>query len=68
MYLFKIYFTIITSRSTTTYWGSLHEVMAKVQDCGFEVSEFHLQLRYYVHFQTYTFGKDMILLIFLAKG
>ena len=31
--------------------------MAKVRNCGFEVSGFELQSRYYVHFQTNTFGK-----------
>ena len=27
-------------------------VMAKMLDCGLEVSDFELQSRYYVHFQT----------------
>ena len=31
----------------------------KVLDCGHEVSEFELQLRYYIHFRTNTLGKDM---------
>ena len=31
--------------------------MAKVRDCSLEVSEFELQPRYYVRFQTNTFGK-----------
>ena len=34
-------------------------IMAKVLDCGAEVSEFELQSRNYVHFRTNTFGKGM---------
>ena len=33
--------------------------MAKVLDCGLEVHEFELQLRYYVHFRTNSPGKNM---------
>ena len=43
-------------------------VMVKVMDCGIVVSEFKLQSRYYVHFQTNTLGKDMNPLIFPTMG
>ena len=33
--------------------------MVKAQDSGIILSEFKLQLRYYVHFQTNTLGKGM---------
>ena len=33
--------------------------MAKVRDCGLEVSEFELKSRYYVHVQHNTIGKSM---------
>ena len=33
--------------------------MVKAMDCGIVVSEFELQLRYYVHFQANTLGKGM---------
>ena len=39
--------------------GSHHGVMAKVLDYSLEISEFELQSRYYVHFQTTTFEKAM---------
>ena len=42
--------------------------MVKAMDCGIVVSEFELQLRYYVHFQTNTLGKDMNPLILPAMG
>ena len=32
-------------------------VIVKALDCGIVVCEFELQLRYYVHFRTNTFGK-----------
>ena len=38
-------------------------VVAKVLGCTLEVSEFDLFSYYYVHFQTYIFGKDMNFLI-----
>ena len=38
-------------------------VMAKALDCRFEVSEFELQSRYYIHFQTNTLGRGMNLII-----
>ena len=39
--------------------GIPHNEMAKVLDCELKVSEFALQSRYYVHFQTNTLGKGM---------
>ena len=42
--------------------------MLKVLDCGIVVSEFELQSRYYVHFQTNTLGKGMNPLILPAMG
>ena len=33
--------------------------MAKVLDCGLQVTEFNLQSCHYVHFQTNTFTKGM---------
>ena len=33
--------------------------MAKIMDCGFEVSKFELQSHYYIHFQTNTHRKGM---------
>ena len=49
--------------------------MAKVLDCALEVSEFELQLSYYVHFWTNTFIKGFkhlisraITAIFLLDG
>ena len=48
--------------------GCSRGVMFKAMDCGIVVSEFELQSRYYIHFQTNTFGKDMNLLILLCMG
>ena len=42
-----------------------HSMMAKVLDCGLEVSKFKLQLCYYIHFQTNTLGKGKYSLISL---
>ena len=39
--------------------GCPRGVMIKAMACGIVVSEFELQLRYYVHFWTNTLGKDM---------
>ena len=36
-------------------WG----VMVKVLNSGFDIIEFELQSRYYIHFQTHTLGKVM---------
>ena len=37
-----------------------NHVIAKTQDCGFVISEFELQSRYYVHFRTNTLGEGTI--------
>ena len=37
--------------------------MAKMLDCSLQVSEFEFQLRFYVHFRTYTIEKSVNLLI-----
>ena len=42
--------------------------MAKVLDCDIVVSDFELQSRYYVHYQTITLGKGMNALISPAIG
>ena len=46
--------------------GCSHGVMVKAMDSGIVVSEFVLQLLYYVHFQTNTLGKGMNPLILPA--
>ena len=43
-------------------------VMVKGLDCEIVVCEFEIQLRYYLHFQTNTLGKDMSSLILSAMG
>ena len=43
-------------------------VMVKAMDCGIVVSEFVLQLRYYVHFRANTHGKGMNRLILPTMG
>ena len=45
-----------------------HGVMVKVLDSGLEVSEFKLQLRYYVHFWRDNFKQVMNCLIPSAMG
>ena len=42
--------------------------MVKAMDCGIIVSEFILQLRYYIHFRANTLGKGMNPLILPAMG
>ena len=42
--------------------------MVKAMDCEIVVSEFEVQLRYYVHFRTNTPGKGLNPLIVLAMG
>ena len=44
-------------------WESRCDVMAHMLNCDIIVSRFELQSRYYVHFQTKTFEKDMNSLI-----
>ena len=46
----------------------LRDVMVRAMDCGIVLSEFELQLRYYVHFRANTLGKGMNPLIFPAMG
>ena len=48
--------------------GCPHGVMVKAMDCGIVVSEFVLQLRYYIHFRANTLGKGMNPLIIPAMG
>ena len=48
--------------------GCPRGVMVKVMDFGIVVSEFILQLRYYVHFSANTLGKGMNPLILPAMG
>ena len=43
--------------------GCPRDVMVKAMDSRIIVSEFELQLRYYIHFQTNTLGKGMNSLI-----
>ena len=47
-------------------WGCPRGVMVKVMDCGIVVSDFVLQLRYYVHFRANILGKGMNPLILPA--
>ena len=56
------------SDETRDHGGCPRGVMVKALDCRIAVSEFELQLRYYVHFRTNTLGKGMNLLILLAMG
>ena len=42
--------------------------MFKAMDCGIVISEYELQLRYYVHFQTNILGEGMNPLILPAIG
>ena len=52
--------------SSVNSGGWARGVMVKAMDCGIVVSEFVLQSRYYVHFQTNTHVKGMNILILLA--
>ena len=54
--------------STRMDLGCLRGVMVKAMDCEIVVSEFELQLRYYVHFRTNTRGKGMNPLILPTMG
>ena len=49
-------------------WESFHRVVADVLYCNVRVSEFELQSRYYIHFRTINFGKDLKPLIAGAIG
>ena len=48
--------------------GCPHGIMVKAMDCGIVVSEFVLQLRYYIHIRANTLGKGMNPLILPAMG
>ena len=48
--------------------GCPRGVMVKAMDCWIEVSEFELQLCYYVHFRINTLGKGMNPIILPAMG
>ena len=54
--------------SNTLDGGGSRGVIVKALDCGIIVREVELQLRHYFHFQTYTIGKGMGLLILPAVG
>ena len=49
-------------------FGKSRGAMVKAIDFRIEVSEFQLQSRYYVHFQTNILGKGMNPFILLAVG
>ena len=49
-------------------WGCPRGEMVKAMDCGIILSEFVLQLCYYIHFGTNTLGKGMSPLILPAMG
>ena len=63
--------TYLQKLGTNTVVKKLREchcgVMVKATDCGIVVSEFELQLRYYVHFGTNTLGKCLKPLILLLR-
>ena len=46
--------------------GCPHGVMVKAMDSGIVVSEFELQLRYYVYFWTNTLGLNSTTTVFLG--
>ena len=56
------------TQTTALLRGGPRGVMVKVLDCGIVLSEFELQSRYYVYFQTNTLGKGMSLLILPPIG
>ena len=60
-HIFKRVFPLIA-------WGCPRGIIVKAMDCGIVVSEFVLQLRYYVHFRANTLGKGMNPLILPAYG
>ena len=55
------------SRPFRPIW-SLRGVMVNVLACNTVVSEFELQLRYYVHYQANTFGSGLICFFFFPYG
>ena len=54
--------------NTYRLWGYPRGVMVKAMDSGIVVSEFVLQLRYYIHFRANTLGEGMNPLILPAMG
>ena len=53
----------------SVYWSwSPQGVVSNVLDCNIVRREFEHQLRYYVHFRTKTFGKDINPFIFSSFG
>ena len=50
------------------FQGCPRGVMAKAMNGGVVVSEFALQLRYYVHFRVNTLGKGMNSIILSSMG
>ena len=63
----RVYFCLFmhlygTASSMKVYFQKLMfviSIMVEVLDCRIVVSEFELQLRYYIHFRTNTLGKGM---------
>ena len=64
----QTYHCWLTNKDLHTSARCPHGVMVKTLNCGIIVSEFKLQLCYYVHFQTNTLGKGMNPLILPAMG
>ena len=66
------YFQYLSKQSLTLQheWGRdcLRSLIPKSLDCGFEVNEFELQSRYYVHFWTNIRGKGIKHLILPAMA
>ena len=50
-------YTFINEHISILWVGILHNIMAKMLDCGLEVREFELQPSYYIHFRTNTLRK-----------
>ena len=63
-----VLFSLNLAGDVQTILGCPHNVMVKAIDSGIVVSEFKLQSRYYIYFQTNTLGKGMNPLIFPAMG
>ena len=59
MFCTKLHNAIYINGGSSKLKESHRGVMARMLDCGFEESEFNLQSRYRVHFQTNTLEKPM---------
>ena len=59
---------ILTNVNSPSIAESLYCIMANVLDCDIVVSEFELQVCYYIHVWTNTLGKGMNPLILLVVG